>query len=286
MPICPIVDTHVHLWNPTKLRIRWIDDSPLLNQRYDIDVYQQHTAGVDIEAMVYAEVAVEPHYSLLEVMAIEDRARLDSRIRGIIAHAPCEDGAPLRTYLSALKALSPRVRGIRRLLQGESETGYCLKADFVDGVRMLAEFGYSFDICIKHAQLPDAIELVKRCPQVQFVLDHIAKPDIGRGLLDPWRARMTELAALPNVSCKISGMVTESDPTRVAAQDLQVYFDHVVAAFGADRIMYGGDWPVVLLAAGYRQWIDTVDEMLAAHGMDAAAQRKFWNENAKRIYRL
>jgi L-fuconolactonase len=286
MPICPIIDTHVHLWNPSKLRLRWIDDSALLNQRYDIDVYQQHTAGVDIEAMVYAEVGAEPHYTLLEVMAVEDRARLDPRIRGIIAHAPCEDGAPLRTYLSAIKALSPRVRGIRRLLQGEPDLGFCLKPDFVSGVQMLAEFGYSFDICIKHHQLSAAIELVSRCPQVSFVLDHIAKPDIARGLHDPWRAQITDLAAFPNVVCKISGMVTEADPARTSAGDLQFYFDHIVAAFGEERILYGGDWPVVLLGASYRGWIETVDAMIAANGMSDTAQRKLWNENAKRVYRL
>lgn len=286
MPICPIVDTHVHLWNPSKLRLRWIDGSALLNQRYDIDVYQQHTAGVDIEAMVYAEVGAEPHYTLLEVMAVEDRARLDPRIRGIIAHAPCEDGAPLRTYLSAIKALSPRVRGIRRLLQGEADLGFCLKPDFVTGVQMLAEFGYTFDICIKHHQLSSAIALVSRCPQVSFVLDHIAKPDIAHDLRDPWRAQIADLAALPNVVCKISGMVTEADPTRIEPGDLQFYFDHIVSAFGEDRIMYGGDWPVVLLAASYRRWIDTVDAMIAANGMSENAQRKLWNTNAKRIYRL
>jgi L-fuconolactonase len=151
---------------------------------------------------------------------------------------------------------------------------------------MLAEFGYAFDICIKHPQLPDVIELVNRCPQVSFVLDHIAKPDIAAGLRDPWRANISALAALPNVVCKISGMVTEADPARIDAQDLQFYFDHVVAAFGETRVMYGGDWPVVLLASEYKRWVDTVDAMIAAHGMAASAQRMFWNENAKRIYRL
>jgi L-fuconolactonase len=118
------------------------------------------------------------------------------------------------------------------------------------------------------------------------VLDHIAKPDIAHDLRDPWRAQIADLAALPNVVCKISGMVTEADPTRIEPGDLQFYFDHIVSAFGEDRIMYGGDWPVVLLAASYRRWIDTVDAMIAANGMSENAQRKLWNTNAKRIYRL
>jgi L-fuconolactonase len=290
MPICPIVDTHVHLWHPHKLRLRWIDESELLNQRYDIDVYKQHTSGqgvnFELEAMVYAEVGAEPHYTLLEVISVEDRARLDPRLKGIIAHAPCEDGAPLRTYLSALKSLSPRVRGVRRLLQGESEPGFCLRPDFVAGVQMLPEFGLSFDICIRHQQLPDAIELARRCPQVTFVLDHIAKPDIAAGLREPWKAHITQLAALPNVNCKISGMLTEAAPDRSAARDVQFYFDHIVEQFGDHRVMYGGDWPVLLLAASYARWVDTVDEMIATSGMGEAAQHRLWRENAKRIYRI
>lgn len=286
MPICPIVDTHVHLWHPEKLRLRWLDGNDLLNQRYDIDVYKQHTAGIEIEAMIYAEVGAEPHYTLIEVMGVEDRAKLDPRLKGIIAHAPTEDGVPLRTYLTALKAISPRVRGIRRLLQGESQAGFCLQPDFVAGVQMLAEFDYSFDICIRHAQLPDAIALVKRCPQVTFILDHIAKPDIRAGLRHPWQDHITQLAALPNVNCKISGMVTEGDLNNIHAVDLQPYFDHIVDRFGEHRIMYGGDWPVVLMGASYKRWVELVDTMIATSGMPESTQRKLWAENAKRVYRI
>ena len=224
MPICPIVDTHVHLWNPQKLRLRWLDGNPLLNQRYDIDTYRQHTEGLDIEAMVYAEVDVAPHYALLEVMGVEERARLDPRIKGIIANAPVEDGEPLRTFLSAMKAAGPRVKGIRRLLQGEREPGFCLRPGFLAGMGILAEFGYSFDICIRRDQLPDAIELVGRCPQNQFILDHIANPDIKNRETEPWTSRISELAALPNVACKVSGIATNADHGAWTPADLQPYF--------------------------------------------------------------
>jgi L-fuconolactonase len=286
MPISPIVDTHVHLWNPKKLRMPWLDGNALLNQRLDIDAYKQHTEGLEIEAMVYAEVDVAPHYALLEVIGVEDRARLDPRIRGIIGHAPIEDGEPVRTFLAAMQAAGPRVKGIRRLLQGEREPGFCLRPDFLAGMGILAEFGYSFDICIRRDQLPDAIELVRRCPNNQFILDHTANPDIKNRVMEPWQSRISEMAALPNVSCKISGMVNNADHDKWTPPDLQPYFDHILNAFGEDRVMYGGDWSVVLVASSYKRWVEAVDAMCAARGMSEAAQRKLWNSNAKRIYRL
>ncbi len=286
MPNHAIVDTHVHLWNPEKLRLPWLDGNDVLNKRFDIDTYREHTHGLNIEAMVYTEVAVAPQYALIEAIGIEDRIRLEPRIKGVIAHAPVSDGAPLRTYLTALKAACPHVRGIRSLIQGIDEPGHVLKPGYIAGVQMLAEFGYSFDICIRHQQLPDAIELVRRCPQTQFVLDHIAKPDIKNGLLDPWRDGIAALAALPNIACKISGMATEGDHRAWTREGLQPYFDHIVERFGEQRVMFGGDWPVLLLASDYPRWVDTVDEMAARRGLSDSAQRLLWNENAKRIYRL
>jgi L-fuconolactonase len=286
MPNHPIVDTHVHLWNPEKLRLPWLDGIDTLNKRFDIDTYQEHTRGLNIEAMVYAEVDVAPHYTLIETIAVEDRIKLEPRIKGIIAHAPVRDGGPLRAYLTALKAVGPHVRGIRSLIQGINQPGYVLQPGYLTGVQMLAEFDYSFDICIRHQQLPDAIELVKRCPQVRFILDHIAKPDVKSGLLDPWRANIKALAALPNITCKISGMVTEGDLGSWTLEGLQPYFDHIVECFGEQRVMYGGDWPVVLLGSSYLRWVDTVDAMVARRGLSDAAQRLLWNENAKRVYRL
>jgi L-fuconolactonase len=286
MPNHPIVDTHVHLWNPEKLRLRWLDGNETLNKRFDVDTYREHTHGLNIEAMVYAEVDAAPEYTLIEAIGVEDRIKLEPRLKGIIAHAPVRDGAPLRTYLTALKAIGPHVRGIRSLIQGIDEPGHVLKPGYITGVQMLAEFGYSFDICIKHAQLPDVIELVKRCPQVQFVLDHIAKPDIKSGLIDPWRAGIKALAALPNITCKISGMVTEADWTGWTREGLQPYFDHIFENFGEHRVMYGGDWPVVLLASGYLRWVETVDELVTRRGLSDGAQRLLWNENARRVYRL
>jgi L-fuconolactonase len=284
MPDFPIIDSHVHLWNPKKFRIRWIDGDLVLNKRLDLDVYAQHTSGVQIEAMVYAEVNVAPHYCLLEAMSVDERAKIDPRIKGLFAHAPLEDGEPARTYLSALKSIGSRVKGVRRLIQGESDPGFCLRPDFLVGVQMLPQFDFSFDICVKHWQLPQVVEMVRRCPQVSFILDHIGKPDIKSRLLDPWQAHIQELAAMPNVVCKISGMVTEADQANWRVDDLRPYFDHVVECFGEDRVMFGSDWSVVLLASSYTRWVETVEEL--SLDMNESAKRKLWADNARRFYRL
>jgi L-fuconolactonase len=284
MPEFPIVDAHVHLWDPGRFRMSWLDGNQKINRPFGLEQYHEHTQGLPIEAMVYLEVAVEPHYTLLEAQWANDLAQREARLRGIVAAAPLEYGEQARAYLEALVAIGPRIKGVRRLLQGESDPEYCLRPGFVRGVQLLPEFGLSFDICIYHPQLPGAIELVRRCSNTSFILDHIAKPNIKAGLLDPWREQMRELAALPNVVCKVSGMVTEADHADWTPEQLAPYVAHVLEVFGEDRVLFGGDWPVALMASSYSRWAETLDA-LTAHLPDAA-RRKLWAENARRFYRL
>jgi L-fuconolactonase len=284
MPSFPIVDAHLHLWDPQRFAIPWLDGNPTLRRRFGPPEYAEHARGVDVEAMVYLEVDVEPHYALLEAQWVAERAREDPRIKAIVAHAPVEYGERARSYLDALVAITPLVKGVRRLIQGEPDVAFCLRPEFVEGVQLLAEYGLSFDICIYHPQMASAIELVRRCPRVSFMLDHLGKPGIKQHVLDPWRAQMRELAALPNVICKISGAVTEADHDRWTAENLRPYIEHALEVFGEDRVAFGGDWPVVLLASSYQRWVETLDGLTI--GLSEAAKRKLWAENAKRFYRL
>ena len=251
MPDFPIVDAHVHLWNPRLFRMGWLDGNAILDRPYGLAEYREHTAGVAIEALVYLQVEVEPAYGLLEARWAAERAAEEPRLRAIVAWAPTEFGEQSRAYLDALVATTPLIKGVRRLIQGEADPDFAARPRFVRGVQLLAEYGLSFDLCITHQQLPSVIELVRQCPAVAFVLDHIGKPDIKGHLLDPWRERIAALAAYPNVMCKLSGMVTEADHAAWTPEDLAPYVAQIVATFGEERIMYGGDWPVAFQAAPY-----------------------------------
>lgn len=284
MPDYPIIDSHLHLWDPSKFRMRWVEGNPTLEQPYGLAEYREHTAGLDIEAMVYLQVDVDPAYALLEARWVVERAAEDPRIRAMVPFAPLEDGDQARSFLDALVATGPLVKGIRRLLQGESDPEFCLQPRFVRGVQILAEYGLSFDLCIHHPQFRSIIKLVERCPEVSFVLDHIGKADIKGRALHPWREQIAAIASFPNVMCKISGMVTEADHDAWTAEDLAPYVEHVIARFGEDRVMFGGDWPVALLASSYRRWVETLDT-LTAH-LSPEAKRKLWADNARRFYRL
>jgi L-fuconolactonase len=284
MPQFPIVDSHVHLWDPERFRISWLDGNAVLNRRYGLEEYAHATEGIDVAAMVYLQVEVEPPYALLEARWAVEQSRKDPRLAGIVPWAPLEYGEQARSFLLALLDMGGAIKGVRRIIQYEPALDFCLQPPFVHGVQMLAEYGFSFDLCIDHRHLANTIELVRRCPQTTFILDHIAKPDIRNRSLHPWKEQIAELAGFPNVACKVSGLVVEADLERWTGDDLQPFVEHVLEVFGEDRVLFGGDWPVVLQASSYRRWVETLDALTA--GLSTEARRKLWAENARRLYRL
>ena len=277
-----IVDTHVHLWDPTNLNYPWLGDVEQLNRAFLPVDYREHCGAVNVEKMVFLECDLDPTQFLDEAKWVASLAQEEPRLSGIVAHAPLHKGDAVKADLEALVEV-PLVKGVRRLIQGEA-IDFCVQPDFVAGVQALPEFGLSFDLCIFHPQLANTVELVKQCPQVQFVLDHIGKPGIADGLLDPWREELKQLAELPNVWCKISGMVTEADHEHWTSDDLKPYIDHVVETFGFDRVMYGGDWPVSILATEYPMWVWTLDQALSGCSGDELA--KLYKNNAIEFYKL
>jgi L-fuconolactonase len=156
-----------------------------------------------------------------------------------------------------------KLKAVRHVLQDEPDDGYMLRDDFNRGMSMLREFRLRYDILIYERQLPNAIQLVDRHPGQTFILDHVAKPRIRENQLSPWRENLRELARRPNVYCKISGMVTEADHRNWTPQKLRLYFDVALEAFGSRRLMLGSDWPVCLLACGYRRWFQIVRDFAA-----------------------
>jgi L-fuconolactonase len=284
MPDFPIVDAHVHLWDPAAMRMAWIEGNAVLGRPYTPADYRQHTAGVDVAAYVYVQVEVEPAYALSEVRWAAGQAALDPRLSGIVAYAPLGDGGPARTYLDDLVKLSPLVRGVRQVTQGIPDVDFVARPRFLEAARALPGYGLSCDICVKHPQMAAVVRLVESCPDTAFVLDHIGKPDIAHGLVEPWRTHIRRLSEMPNVCCKVSGMVTEAHHQRWATNDLRPFAEAVLEAFGEDRVMFGGDWPVVLEASPYTRWVQTLDSLTAT--LSPGQQRKLWSENARRFYRL
>ena len=279
-----IVDAHVHLWDPQHFRMAWLDDVPALNKLFGMAEYPQQSASHTIGGSVYVEVNVASDDALREAQWAAAQAAQDSRLQGIVAAAPVEQGERVRAHLAALQATSPLIKGVRRNLQDETDPAFGVQPDFVRSVQLLPTYGFSFDLCIRHSQLPMVIELVRQCPDTEFILDHLGKPAIKDHLLDPWRDHLAQLAALPNVWCKVSGLVTEADHQHWASEDLAPYIAHALAVFGEDRVVFGGDWPVVLLAASHQRWVETL-QALTGH-LTPEAKRKLWADNARQFYRL
>jgi L-fuconolactonase len=239
---------------------------------------------VAVDKLVFVEVDVAPGQHLDEARWVAETAKADPRIQAIVASVPLEKGAAAETDIAAL-AEKPLARGVRRLIQPHvAEPGWCLKPDFVSGVKLLSKYGLSFDICILHPQMGDAIELVRRCPEVSFILDHIGKPGIRAGIREPWWGQIKELAELPNVSCKISGVVTEADHKAWTYDQVAPYIERAIECFGFDRVMFGGDWPVCELATGYENWVSTLDRVLAK--VARAELENLYRNNAIMAYRL
>ncbi|HEX2514624.1 MAG TPA: amidohydrolase family protein, partial [Chloroflexota bacterium] len=278
-----IVDAHVHLWDNTCLRVPWIDANAVLNRPYLPADYTEHTTGTGTAALVYVEVAVAPPYAALEPDWVLARARLDPRIQGMVVWAPVEFGELARAYLEAMVAKGPLVKGVRRGLG--NDPALATSADFVRGVQLLGEHGLSFDLLGRgEPVMGAAIELVRRCPGTQFMVDHLFNPDVRQGTMDPWRGQLAALAAFPNVSCKVSGVVTNADHEGWRPADLAPYVDHALSVFGEDRVAYGSDWPVILQAATIPRWVDALDGIVSR--LSPGARRKLFGENARRFYRL
>lgn len=280
----PIVDTHLHIWDPRRIRYPWLDDTPKLNHPHLPDAYRTATAGWNIASMVFVQCEADPDLYREEVAWVTEQARAEPRIRGIVSWAPLEKGTAVRDELAALSA-NPLLRGIRRILQFEPDPEFCLQPDFVAGVQLLPEFGFTFDLCLKgDAQFRNALKLVGRCPDVAFIADHINKPFIREKVFEPWASYLRQLAGMPNAWCKLSGLINEAEWNGWTAQDLKPYIDHVLSCFGADRVLFGGDWPVCTLAGTYRQWLETLWE--AVSGLSADEKRKLFHANAERFYRV
>lgn len=283
MPSFPIVDSHLHFWDPRILRYPWLDGVPPLNRPFLPADFDAARGSVEVEKAVFIQAEADRSQSVGETDWVSGLAREDGRIAGIVAWAPLENGDAAEADLEAL-ASNPLVKGIRRIIHLEPDEDFCILPDFVRGVRLLSRFGWTFDLAVRPAQMANALLLARQCPGIRFVLDHLGKPDVRHRIDKPWREHLKALARLPNVWCKLSGLDPEADRGAGRQEELKPYIDRALECFGFDRVLFGGDWPVAAQAAGYVHWVETLQ--WAVSGCAEGDLRKLFRDNAVSFYGL
>jgi L-fuconolactonase len=251
------VDAHHHLWRYTAAEYGWIDDAMAALRRNFLP------GELELEARaagVQATVAVQARQTLEETEWLLELAEASELIRGVVGWAPIAE-AGFAAVLERLQA-RPKLKGLRHVVQAEA-TGFLDDAAFNRGMAALQGTGLVYDLLITADQMEEATRFVDRHPQQVFVLDHMAKPRIAAGELEPWSRRIGELARREHVSCKLSGMVTEAEWNSWSAESLRPYFEMVLEAFGPERLMAGSDWPVLTVACSYGRWWKVIEEWLA-----------------------
>lgn len=273
-----MIDAHHHFWRYRPEEYPWIGETMSAIAR---DFGPGELAAVAPGAGVNRVISVQARQSLEETEWLLDLARSNPLIAGVVGWAPLANTD--RDQLSQLAA-DPHLKGLRHIIHDEPDDDFILRADFNRGVGLLEEFGLAYDILIFEKHLSRAIEFVDRRPATRFVLDHMAKPRIAEGVLEPWRTEVARLAERPNVFCKISGMVTEADWRGWSPDQLRPYYDAVLAAFGPHRLMFGSDWPVCLVACEYDRWAETVQDWIGE--LSAAEQERIRAGTAVEAYGL
>jgi L-fuconolactonase len=279
----PIIDSHIHLLDQKRFGYSWASGVPALKRDWTPNDLANAAKPYEIEGLVFVEVDVDMPQYLKEAEWVNGLAKLDRRIKGAVVCLPLERGKAIEPEMARIAKLKT-VRAVRRLIQNQPDPEFVLRPGFLEALRLLPKYNLSFDVCIFHSQMANTLTMMRHAPEVSFVLDHIGKPGIKAGVLDPWRAQLKEMAALPNVVCKLSGVTTEADHAAWTPEQLRPYVDHVIQCFGTDRILYGGDWPVSELAGSYLQWLATLD--LATASFSPAEKRRLFRDNAVKAYRL
>jgi len=272
------IDSHQHFWRFNQTDYGWMKpDWPIRRDFLPVDLEPQlHACNLN------GCVAVQARQSLEESRWLLNLADESPVIRGVVGWVDL--GSPNVAGQLEEFTKHPKFVGVRHVVQDEPDDQFMLREDFQRGIAALQNFDLTYDLLVFPRQLPAAIALAHKFPKQPFVLDHIAKPLIKDGVMSPWREQIRELAKLPNVSCKVSGMVTEADWQHWTADDFKPYFDVVFKAFGPARLMFGSDWPVCLLAGKYQQVFGLVEDYVSQ--LPDVGATGFFGNNAVTFYGL
>jgi len=273
------IDAHQHFWNYSTAEYPWIGTGM---ERLARDYAPADLESVATPAGVAGSVAVQARQSAEETRWLLSLAADNPFIRGVVGWVDLR-GERVADEIS-LFAGHEKFVVVRHVVQDEPDPRFLLGEDFVRGVRALHQFGLVYDLLVYPNQLPAAVGLASQLPEQSFVLDHLAKPLVRSGEIKPWRRDIEALARHPNVSCKLSGLVTEAAWRAWKRADFTPYLDVALAAFGPQRLMFGSDWPVCLLSGEYAEVVAIIEEFIAT--LAPAERSSIWGDTACRVYRL
>jgi L-fuconolactonase len=272
------IDSHQHFWKYNPVNHAWINDEMRVIQK---DFFPAQLKSVLDQNKIEGSVAVQADQTKEENEFLLGLAGQHDFIKGVVGWVDLRS-ENLERELQQLQSNS-KLKGFRHVVQGEPK-GFLSDTHFVNGVRTLAEYNFTYDLLVYHHQLEEAVQFVKQLGGNAIVVDHIAKPAIKDGDINTWKRHMKALASFDNVYCKISGMVTEADWKNWKHEDFVPYLDEIFEVFGTNRIMYGSDWPVCLVAASYEQQLGIISQYLSS--FSEAEKRQVMGANAKTFYNL
>lgn len=273
------IDSHQHFWTFDPIRDSWITDDMSVIQR---NFYPDDLKPILIQNGIDGCVAVQADQSLAETAFLLDIAAKNDFVKGVVGWIDLQ-ADDIEEQLSELNSVK-KLAGFRHVLQAEPDVEYMLRPNFLRGIAKLQKYGFTYDILIFPKHLTTAQKLVAQFPDQPFVLDHIAKPYIKAGLIDEWKRDIQSLAKFENLQCKVSGIITEADWKNWTYKQIKPYLDVVFEAFGIDRIMFGSDWPVCLVAGDYAQVKGIVETY--TEDFSDSEKNKVFGENATKFYSI
>lgn len=282
----PVIDTHQHLWDLSKFTLPWHkgEETRPLQQSFLMSDYLEATKGLNVVKTVYMEVDVEVDQQVAEADYVIRLCQQDDNpmAAAVISGRPGTPG--FEKYMSRF-ADNKYIKGIRQVLHGDSTPpGYCLAPKFVQSIQLLGELGKSFDLCVRPDEVVDAAKLVRQCPKTRFILDHCGNMSVtstDEAVRSKWEQGMKELAQLPNVICKVSGIIVTANKDW-QPEDLAQNINFTLDTFGEDRVIFAGDWPVCTLRASFAQWLNALKQIVKNRPI--SFQKKLFHDNAAKFY--
>lgn len=272
------IDSHIHFWKFDAVRDSWItDDMKILRQNYLPENLSVHL----IQNGIAGCIAVQADQSETETFFLTQLSKESTFIKGVVGWVDLQD-ADVENRLEYFSQF-PIIKGWRHIVQSEPD-GFLQGENFQRGIQALSRFNYTYDLLIYHHQLKEALDFVSKFPQQKIVIDHCAKPDIKNKSITDWKMYMKEIARHPNVYCKLSGLITETNWKEWTAADFYPYLDTVFELFGTDRLLFGSDWPVMQLSGNYQQWKNLLEKYIQNYS--TSDQEKIFGLNAVHFYNL